>query len=414
MMKNKTKLTLCVSACALMAFPAFASGNGNYTNNSQSNWAETRAELNAALADIQGDVSLTAAAISNSFSGEYSGSTVVTNEQLTGFGGKRVNTTSELNVYPYDQLDALESTAAAIANSATISVEDSAKNTWVNNNQYANSNTVAELTASLEGVEGATELTAAALGNSLSVEADLPVGMNNRQLTYGVTEADLTIYAGGQMGDITATAAAIGNSASIEWTESTAHPASLTNRQHLNGNVYSNLELYAPNGVDGSVEATNAAIANSISVQGTGNYFAKNHQTFRGDVAADTTIALEHVSGTVDITTAAIGNSASYEITDAHHVGINNWQRANIDPRATAYVVMDEVDGEINLTTAGIANSLSVSTLPDVAGFTVESRQENNAYTAAITTVDLANVVGDVTLTSAAIGNSVNISNLPN
>ena len=407
----KTKLAVCASVTALIATPAFAQ---NFASNNQSNWAETRAELNANLENIQGEVVLTAAAISNSMTAELSGTSVVDNTQFVGHGGQRIDTTAVLNVVPKDELDALTATSAAITNSASITVEDSVVNTWVNNNQYANANTVATLNAHLAGVEGDVELTAAAISNSLSIEDDFPVGMNNRQLSYSVTETDLNIYADGELGSLTATAAAIGNSASIAWENGAPDAASLTNRQHLNGNVYSELEIYGEHGVHGDVTAVNAAIANSISVEGVGDYYANNHQTFRGDVAADTIVALDDVAGAVDITTAAIGNSVSFELADADHVGITNWQRANIDPTATAFVDLDGVDGNVDVTTAAIANSLSVSTLPDVSGFTVNSTQENNAYTAAITTVDLANIVGDVTLTSAAIGNSVNISNLPN
>ena len=407
----KTKLAVCASVTALIAAPAFAQ---NFASNNQSNWAETRAELNANLENIQGDVVLTAAAISNSMTADLSGTSVVDNTQSAGLGRHRVNTKSIMNVVPKDELDALTATSAAITNSASITVEDSIVNTWINNNQNANANTTAILNAHLVGVAGEADLTAAAVANSLTIEDDFPVGLHNRQITRGSTTTDLNIYADGELGSLTATAAAIGNSASITWENGAPDAGSLTNRQHLNGNVYSELELYGEHGVHGDVEVVNAAIANSISVEGVGDYYANNHQTFRGDVAADTIVALDDVAGAVDVTTAAIGNSASYQLADAKHVGITNWQRANIDPRANAFIDLDGVDGNVNVTTAAIANSFAVSTLPDVSGMTINSTQENNAYTAAVTTVDLVNIVGDVTLTSAAIGNSVNISNLPN
>lgn len=412
-MITPAKLLTCVSALALFSSPALASDGGNFGKNSQSNWAQTRAELNAGLIGVTGDVTLTAAAISNSFNADLSGDTVINNTQHAGYG-HRVSTTSELNVYPDDALQSLSATSAAITNSASIKVVDESAETWVNNKQYANADTFTQLNATLQGVKGDTELTAAALSNSVHIQGEQPVGLNNRQLSYGATTADLNLHQEGYLhGDLTATAAAIGNSASIEW-EYGDVSAGLHNRQHLSGDVYSELELYGHDGIGGSVDATNAAIANTLSVKGTGDYHGYNHQTFRGDVRASTTIILDDVAEDVSVTTAAIGNSASFEFSDAGHVSIENWQRANIDPTATAYVELDSVGGDVDVTTAAIANALSVSTLPDVAGLNVDSRQENNAYTAAITTVDLANITGDVVLSSVAVGNSVNISNLPN
>lgn len=75
------------AALAVMALAiapgALAQPKDNNVNNTQGNWAETRARLNADIRSVSKDVAMTAAAIGNSFSAELGGTSAVNTTQTT-------------------------------------------------------------------------------------------------------------------------------------------------------------------------------------------------------------------------------------------------------------------------------------------------------------------------------------------
>ena len=425
-MAIKTKLALFVSVVAL-APAAFASGNQNVNSNVQTNWAQTRAVLNGNLDGVTEKVTATSAAISNSYTAEFGGKTNVTNVQTTGLDrhGNLVGDVDPIavaNIYATDQLGAIEATAAAIGNSASITVDGSvaggAPKSVISNTQNAYARPEAYVNTVVQGVDGEVALTSAAIGNSLAVDAIGNTLVSNRQINRRGAKANTYLAANETVGSVTATAAAIGNSANIEFATPEHQVSELYNRQHATGKYQSSLTLeandvWSDNATDQAIESTSAAIANSLSVSGTGSLNATNFQSFNGDSKATSNVYLDNVHGKVDITTAALGNSASYDLTEAGHLNLSNLQRAGFDPTANSDVNIRGTVGDVDITSAAIANSLSVSTLPSVATVNVSSEQYNSAFTGAYTNVQLGDIVGNANITAAAIGNSVNISNLP-
>jgi hypothetical protein len=67
-----------LAVMALVVAPgAIAQPKDNAVNNTQGNWAETRARLNADIRSVSQDVAMTAAAIGNSFSAELGGTSTL-------------------------------------------------------------------------------------------------------------------------------------------------------------------------------------------------------------------------------------------------------------------------------------------------------------------------------------------------
>ena len=99
-MSKTFKAVLAVSAAALaVAGSAMAQAKDNNVNNTQSNWAKTRAVMNAGLQSVTEDVSLTAAAIGNSFSASLGGASNVNTTQ-----SNTTAVTSDLNIQVSDAL----------------------------------------------------------------------------------------------------------------------------------------------------------------------------------------------------------------------------------------------------------------------------------------------------------------------
>ena len=80
LLKTVSGAALAVMAIA-MAPGAIAQTKENNVNNTQGNWAETRARLNADISSVSKDVTMTAAAIGNSFSAELGGTSAVNSNQ---------------------------------------------------------------------------------------------------------------------------------------------------------------------------------------------------------------------------------------------------------------------------------------------------------------------------------------------
>ena len=400
----------------------------NDVSNSQTNWAETRARLNANLDSVSENVTATAAAISNSFSAELGGKSVVNNVQTTGLdrAGRPVadrDPVAQLNLNATDQVGSITGTAAAIGNSASVTIDGTVAGgnptSRISNRQRTFTSSYSDLNDDVSGVDDLVEVTSAAINNSFSADVSGRSNVNNFQDSWRNSRSDLNLKANDTVGSIAATSAAIGNSASIK-TE-TADGANYINSLQMThrGRFNSNLTLEGKNvnagdAADNAISATSASIANSLSVEGTGSLTANNRQYFIGDSQAKSDIDLDDIYGSVESTTAALGNSASFDITDAEYVSINNHQSSAYDPTATANVNIGDINGDVAITSAGIANSLSVSTLPSTAALDVTSVQENSAFTGAYVDASLGGVIGNAELTAAAIGNSVSISNLTN
>ena len=361
-MKNQMSTLLAgVAACAIAA-PALAQQE-NQVRNEQRTWAEARAELNGHVRNVTEGVSMTAAAIGNSFSAELGGSANVRN-----FQDSWRNATANMYVDISDTAGSLEATTAAIGNSASISID------------------------AFEGDGGASQV-------------------SNTQFTHwGRFYSDMMIEGGNiiapSAGDVavSATAASIANSLSVNVRGDLAVGGADENIGDLNSCDPAN---------EGACEGELGNLDQIEAVGGFEDWSANSRQFFRGDSRSTLNADLNDVVGAVELTSAALGNSASFDIEGADTVQINTWQFAGYDPQAFSNVEIDALEGDFTSTTAAISNSLSVSTLPATAALGVNSTQFNRAYTGATANIHLHDVTGSVSLTAAAIGNSASISNLP-
>ena len=299
------------------------------------------------------------------------------------------------------------------------------KDNAVNNTQGNWAETRARLNADIRSVSQDVAMTAAAIGNSFSAELGGTSTLNTTQTTTAPVASALSVNAQNAFGSLTATSAAIGNSASVVINEAAGVNKNKVTGSVVNNNqVYSNwagvtadLNLTGGNISSGNpklgIAATAAAIGNSASIDVKGDLDSNNLQRFWGDARSNLNVNMKDINGDTNLTSAAIANSASYNVTDAKRVGINNTQFANYDPSATSTIKLGNIKGDITSTTAAISNSLSVTTLPSQATLALNSNQQNGAGTYATSNINLGDVMGSVTATAAAIGNSVSVSNLP-
>ncbi len=202
----------------IAAAPALAQDNNNIING-QINLGDVWAGMDMAVYDA-GYVEGTAAAIGNSFSAELGGdSGVWTNQRTTGAIESSLNAT-------VDWTEDVTLTSAAVGNTVSILSEpyldcgvddcpyDDAS-LELDNRQYVNYDPTATLTIWANGV-GHLNGTAAAIGNSLSVEA---WNHENNIDTRQVVNDDVNSYVGAAVSgadSVTLTSAAVGNTVSID------------------------------------------------------------------------------------------------------------------------------------------------------------------------------------------------------
>jgi len=182
------------------------------------------------------------------------GSTAVLNGQMN-FG----DVYSNLRV-GFGTATNIEGTAAAIANSASVTTDT---DLLMRNFQGNGGDVAAELDAGI-GKANQAGLTAAAIGNSMSATVEKATAdTGTQQINGGDIYAGLDAGYGELNGKLEATAAAIGNSASI--TLDGRNLDSITGSMQLNGG-----DITAETDLGGktakAVEATSAAIGNSLSV----------------------------------------------------------------------------------------------------------------------------------------------------
>jgi hypothetical protein len=160
-------------------------------------------------------------------------------------------------------------TAAAIGNSANVDVTGGV---FVEGNQKNFGNALAVQGALVIGATD-VELTSAAIGNATSIatKGDAGVDMNQSNMAYsmeaGLVSAIITPTHGRRhgygLGDVTTTAAAIGNSLSVEFGE---YSEALVSSRQENWADASAVNLTAVAGRFDTAEITSAAIGNALNV----------------------------------------------------------------------------------------------------------------------------------------------------
>ena len=316
LLKTVSGAALAVMAIA-MAPGAIAQTKENNVNNTQGNWAETRARLNSDISSVSKDVTMTAAAIGNSFSAELGGTSAVNSNQ-TNYS----NAGASLNVNAQNAFGSLTATSAAIGNSASVLIKEpagvnpTARGSVVNTNQLYRGNVTADLNLTGGNISSGNPnlgiaATAAAIGNSASVDIEGNLDANNYQRFLGDARSNLNVNMNNIYGDSTLTSAAIANSASFNATGS--NRVSINNTQFANYDPTANSDIRL-NDITGNITSTTAAISNSLSVTtlpSQATLALNSNQQNGAGTYANSTINLGDVTGSVTATAAAIGNSVS-------------------------------------------------------------------------------------------------------
>jgi hypothetical protein len=316
LLKTVSGAALAVMAIA-MAPGAIAQTKENNVNNTQGNWAETRARLNADISSVSKDVTMTAAAIGNSFSAELGGTSAVNSNQ-TNYS----NAGASLNVNAQNAFGSLTATSAAIGNSASVVIKEpagvnpTARGSVVNTNQLYAGNVTADLNLTGGNISSGNPnlgiaATAAAIGNSASVDIQGNLDANNYQRFFGDARSNLHVNMNNVYGDSNLTSAAIANSASFNATDS--NRVSINNTQFANYDPTANSDIRL-NDITGNITSTTAAISNSLSVTtlpSQATLALNSNQQNGAGTYANSTINLGDVTGSVTATAAAIGNSVS-------------------------------------------------------------------------------------------------------
>lgn len=177
----------------------------------------------------------------------------------------------------------------------------------------------------------------------------------NGQLSIGTTVANVQTHITNVTGDVSATAAAIGNSLSVDVVGDTT----IGNTQQNWGYVGSSLNATVAHAND--VSLTSAAIANSasIKVMDSDSLVLNNLQTQAWDPSASLAAHVSNITGDATLTAAAISNSLSVE-TDASLIRIGTTQRNQGPNIANVNATVTRVAGDVAVTGAAIANSVSI------------------------------------------------------
>lgn len=322
------------------------------------------------------ELDATTAAIGNSLS--------LVLEDIGGKGASVMNsqvnkswwTVAETDIKVGD-VENLTSTTAAIGNTASIEVENPTDLRDVTSAQYNRSymGAFADIRAYGDAHDGEDlEATVAAIGNSFSLEVEYVDNGYNYGGDLVLSQVNKTRYVDSVLElyasnlDVTATAAAIGNSLSLELSDKKGMDLAIFQMNKADVYAYGDIDLRNA----GTVETTVAAIGNSISVDVNGDHNGRNAfgdvelmQVNLGDGFAKQKLDLTGSTRDVTATTAAIGNSASLTLSGDFFDGVKSAQVNHGDMVAKTYVDMSHgaASGHTNVdvTSAAIGNSLSIT-----------------------------------------------------
>lgn len=216
-------------------------------------------------------------------------------------------------------------------------------------------------------------------------------------------------------GSVDATTAAIANSMTASLSGGSYVENLQLNRANVSADSWASIE-----DVSGAVNVTTAALANSASVtleDTVGDATVFNRQWTRGNVTADLALEVDNVgwdsedAEALNATAAAIGNSFSAEV-DGGLDYANNYQLFNGNSVAEMYAHIDDVHGDATLTTAAIANSATLD-VTSGHGLKFDNFQAAGYDPTAISNIEATDVSGALNSTTAALSNSLSISTLP-
>lgn len=249
----------------------------------------------------------------------------------------------------------INATAAAIGNSASMDISD---DVYLESVQEAQAETIATMDLVASGSSGDVSGTAAAIGNSLSSTSEGVMGSAIHQSNAGeMVSSTLNLIETSTSGNVAMTGAAIGNSASFD----NKGTSSMAGAQDNQATVTTALDGTV--GAAGeSVTLTAAAMANSLSGTSTGHTETATLQTNDGSlVQADLTGSLTDISGDLGLTGAAIGNSMTLTLSGEDLGVAASPRQENSAAVATRVISEITVAGEVNATAAAIGNTISIT-----------------------------------------------------
>ena len=273
------------------------------------------------------------------------------------------------------------------------------------NGQLQIEGTDALLQLTVEDV-GEVNATAAAIGNSASMEIQDDVSLESIQEVRKGTNSHLELSATGSSGNLNGTAAAIGNSLALS--SEGVMGASL-----LQGNtgemVSSTLEVIEAS-TSGGVAMTGASIGNSASFDNTGPSQLAGAQQSEADVASSVSGVVSEAGEAVTLTSAAMANSLSGTGTGVMETATNQVNDGSLI-RADLTGSLTNIGGDMSLTGAALGNSMTLTQTGEHLAFRGAARQENRAGVGSAVSMGEITGSGKINATAAAIGNTLSITN---
>ncbi|MDF1585324.1 hypothetical protein [Marinimicrococcus flavescens] len=218
------------------------------------------------------------------------------------------------------------------------------------------------------GAAGDLGLTAAAIGNSLSMSAEggFAVGEQSGilQSNTDYQDASIELFEINGLTNLSATVVAMGNSMSLTTGGDLALGAYASIEQHNLGDQDATLGLFELNG-KGSAGITIAAIGNSLSVSGEGAMAGLGGGIVqRNEGAQAVVLDLDGTLGSfgsANVTAVAIGNSLSLTTGAFDGAGTLSITQENLVPQSVSLGVVRAGLGAASTTTAAIGNSIAVT-----------------------------------------------------
>ncbi len=289
-------------------------------------------------------------ALSGEFQALPSDASSVLNGQL------QIEETDALLLLTVEDAQEVNATAAAIGNSASMDIQDDVS---LESIQEVQKGTNSRLELNAMGNSGDLTGTAAAIGNSLALSSEGVMGASLLQgNTSEMVSSTLDVVEASTTGGVTMTGASLGNSASFD----NKGPSSLAGAQQNQADVGSSVSGVVSEAGE-AVTLTAAAMANSLSGAGTGIMETATNQVNDGSlVRADLTGTLTNIGGDLSLTGAAIGNSMTLTQT-GEHLALRGAARQENRAGVVSTVSMSEISayGKVNATAAAIGNTLSIT-----------------------------------------------------
>ncbi|MDX6750155.1 hypothetical protein SH611_10095 (plasmid) [Geminicoccaceae bacterium 1502E] len=311
------------------------------------------------------DSTLVAAAIGNSATLEAAGDILLDEvEQLSV-----VAQNASLDLDHVYGLGTLDGTAVAIGNSLSISADGALVFDKIESGIEQENHGTQSVAIGLDdlGLDGAVDLTAAAIANSLSLTSGGDFALNDESLITQTTTspqlAGVTLDGIDGIDGLSATVVAIGNSLSVSSGGDLSFGGYGAIDQVNNAPQTATLGLVELNGM-GAGEVTLAAIGNSLSLDAEGTLSGVAPAiTQLSSSPQNVELSLNNVGdlASLDVTGVAIGNSLSLGAGAFDGTGSLSLSQTNNAMQTVSLSLNDAGLGALSATTAAIGNSTSVT-----------------------------------------------------